>query len=84
MVSPILKTKLSLPPARSSLVLRPRLLQRLDDSLGLPLTLVSAPAGFGNSTLVGQWVQTSQAVPALISHTAWLSLDEEDDEPARF
>lgn len=80
----LLSTKLCLPPARSNLVLRQRLLQRLDDGLGLPLTLVSAPAGFGKSTLVSQWVHISQAVPGLVDHTVWFSIDEEDDTPVRF
>jgi LuxR family maltose regulon positive regulatory protein len=84
MVSSILRTKLYLPPARSNLVLRPRLLRQLDKSMDLPLTLVSAPAGFGKSAQVSQWVHLSQTFPDLIDHTAWLSLDEDDNTPSRF
>ena len=84
MVSAILRTKLCIPPARNNLVVRSRLLQQLEDSLSLPFTLISAPAGFGKSTLVSQWIHASQAVSDQIDHIAWLSLDEEDDEPARF
>jgi LuxR family maltose regulon positive regulatory protein len=68
---------------------RPRLLHRLDESLSLPLTLISAPAGFGKSTLVNQWVY-NRAVPELadrngrMDHTAWFSIDEDDDVPVRF
>jgi LuxR family maltose regulon positive regulatory protein len=84
MVSTILNTKLCLPPVRHNLVLRSRLLRQLDNSLTLPLTLVSAPAGFGKSTLVSQWINTSQLISDPIKHIAWLSLDEADDQPARF
>ncbi len=84
MVSPLLRTKFCLPPIRHSLVLRARLMQRLDACLGYPLTLVSAPAGFGKSTVVSQWVHTSTVIPELAEHTAWLSLDEEDNDPTRF
>jgi LuxR family transcriptional regulator, maltose regulon positive regulatory protein len=78
--APILATKLYVPPARRRSVARPRLIARLDDGLaaGNRLTLVSAPAGFGKTTLVGEWVATcGRAV-------AWLSLDEGDSDPARF
>lgn len=95
MVSPILRTKVCLPPARQSQVLRSRLLQILDESLHFPLTLISAPAGFGKSTLVNQWVYTRWAVHEQaeeqleprngpFNHIAWFSIDEEDDSPIRF
>ena len=78
--APILATKLSVPPSRRSVVLRPRLVERLDEGLaaGHRLTLVSAPAGFGKTTLVGEWV-ASCGRPA-----AWLSLDEGDGDFSRF
>jgi Ribbon-helix-helix protein, copG family len=78
--APILATKLYVPPSRRSLVLRPRLVERLDEGLaaGHRLTLVSAPAGFGKTTLVSDWV-AGCGRPA-----AWLSLDEGDSEPSRF
>ncbi|HEX8068751.1 MAG TPA: LuxR C-terminal-related transcriptional regulator [Pyrinomonadaceae bacterium] len=73
-----LATKLYLPPARQTLVARPRLLAQLNTGLRGKLTLISAPAGFGKTSLVTAWRQQS-ALPL-----AWLSLDEEDNEPARF
>jgi LuxR family maltose regulon positive regulatory protein len=73
-----LTTKLYLPPARQTLVARPRLLERLHEGLRGRLTLVSAPAGFGKTSLVTAWREQSD-LPL-----AWLSLDEEDNEPARF
>jgi LuxR family transcriptional regulator, maltose regulon positive regulatory protein len=78
--APILATKLYIPPSRRSLVLRPRLVERLDEGLaaGHRLTLVSAPAGFGKTTLVSDWV-AGCGRPA-----AWLSLDEGDSDPSRF
>jgi LuxR family transcriptional regulator, maltose regulon positive regulatory protein len=74
----ILATKLYAPPRRGRIVLRPRLDARLNDGLERRLTLVSAPAGFGKSTLVAEWVAAC-GLPV-----AWLSLDEGDAEPARF
>jgi LuxR family transcriptional regulator, maltose regulon positive regulatory protein len=78
--APILATKLYIPPSRRSYVLRPRLVERLNDGLaaGTRLTLVSAPAGFGKTTLVGEWV-ASCGRPA-----AWLSLDDADSDLSRF
>ncbi|MBV9960153.1 MAG: hypothetical protein JO360_17135 [Acidobacteria bacterium] len=75
---PKLMTKLYLPPARQTLVERPRLLQHLDEGLQGKLTLISAPAGFGKTSLVTAWKQQNE-MPL-----AWLSLDEEDNEPTRF
>jgi LuxR family maltose regulon positive regulatory protein len=78
--APILATKLYIPPSRRSVVLRPRLVERLNEGLaaGHRLTLVSAPAGFGKTTLVSDWV-AGCGRPA-----AWLSLDEGDSDPSRF
>src|SRR4028118_2125113 len=78
MPTPILATKLYAPPPRPKVVLRPRLTERLDEGLLCRLTLVSAPAGFGKTTLVGEWV-AGCGRPA-----AWLSLDEGDSDPTRF
>ena len=77
---PILKTKLFIPPLRSELVPRQRLLERLDQGLrwGQRLTLVSAPAGFGKTTLVTEWVCTGPR------EVAWISLDEGDNDPVQF
>src|ERR671927_439308 len=78
MSTPILATKLYIPPPRPNLVLRPRLIERLNDGLHRKLTLIVAPAGFGKTTLVSAWV-AGCARP-----TAWLSLDARDNDPARF
>lgn len=66
------------PPARKNLVLRPRLGQKLNAGLERKLTLVSAPAGFGKTTLVAHWIQQLD-IPS-----AWISLDETDNELFRF
>lgn len=76
---PILTTKLYLPPPRSNLVSRPRLIERLDGGLHHKLVLISAPAGFGKSTLLSSWV--AQIETSLV---AWLSLDEGDNDLTRF
>jgi LuxR family maltose regulon positive regulatory protein len=78
MSTPILATKLYVPPARPDLVSRPHLIKRQNESVHSKLTLISAPAGFGKTTLVSAWVASS-GWPA-----AWLSLDEADNDPARF
>ena len=76
----LLRTKLFVPPLRSNLVPRPRLIERLNQGLqqNHKLTLVSAPAGFGKTTLVSEWVVGSDRP------TAWLSPDEGDNDPIRF
>ncbi|MEJ2209430.1 MAG: tetratricopeptide repeat protein, partial [Anaerolineae bacterium] len=83
---PLLQTKLHIPPIRANLVSRPRLIERLDAGLHRKLTLVSAPAGFGKTTLVGEWVADlrSGAMDGAIQSIAWLSLDESDDDLVRF
>jgi LuxR family maltose regulon positive regulatory protein len=80
MSMPILATKLYIPPPRSNIVLRPRLVERLNEGLaaGCKLSLISAPAGFGKTTLVSEWVAGCGRP------VAWLSLDEGDNDPARF
>ncbi len=78
MAAPVLATKLHVPLPRPDIVSRPRLVERLSDGLRSKLTLVSAPAGFGKTTLLGEWVAGCRQ-PA-----AWLSLDEGDGDPARF
>ena len=77
---PLLATKLYIPPLRPNRVSRPRLLQRLNDGVrpGTRLILISAPAGFGKTTLAVEWVH-ERGLPA-----AWLSLDDSDNDPARF
>ena len=80
MPAPILATKLYIPPRRPAIVQRPRLIERLDSGLakGSRLTLISASAGFGKTTLVSEWV-AGCGHPA-----AWLSLDEGDNDLKRF
>jgi LuxR family maltose regulon positive regulatory protein len=78
MSSPILKTKLYIPPLRPVVVRRPRLVTRLHAALGYKLTLISAPAGFGKTTLLSEWVHDNDA------SVAWVSLDEGDNDPERF
>jgi len=56
MSTPILATKLYIPRLRPQVVIRPRLLERLNEGLHRNLTLISAPAGFGKTTLVSEWV----------------------------
>lgn len=74
----LLTTKLNVPSVRTGLVTRPRLFGRLDDGVKGKLTLVCAPAGFGKSTLLGDWILRS-GIPV-----GWISLDEDDNEPSRF
>ncbi len=78
MPSQLVTTKLYAPPHRSALVARPHLAERLDAGASRALTLLSAPAGFGKTTLVAEW-SAARATPA-----AWLSLDEDDGELSRF
>jgi LuxR family maltose regulon positive regulatory protein len=78
MPTPILATKLYIPRLRPNMVSRPRLLERLNEGLHRNLTLISAPAGFGKTTLVSEWLASSPR-PA-----AWLSLDEGENDPSRF
>jgi LuxR family maltose regulon positive regulatory protein len=81
MASPLLETKLHVPRRRRGLVARPRLLERLGRESEPKLTLVSAPAGFGKTTLLAEWLA---AVSADGVATAWLSLDKSDNDPALF
>src|SRR5574341_856863 len=93
----LLTTKLSPPPLRPRRVTRPHLLERLEAGLrqGSRLTLVSAPAGYGKTSLIAEWVesnklkgdrlitlQPSNIQPATLF--AWLSLDEGDNDPYQF
>src|SRR5262245_50600844 len=100
----LLSTKLAPPRLRTTLVPRDELLARLDEGLDHQLTLLSAPAGFGKTTLVGQWltekakgkrqkvkedIDDDQAIlpftfSLLPSEVAWISLDADDNDLARF
>ena len=82
---PLLRTRLYIPPPRREWVSRPRLLKRLEEGLGLgsdgfarKITLISAPAGFGKTTLLSQCIAKCELV------AAWVSLDEGDNDPFRF
>ena len=78
MKNQLLATKFFIPPKQQNWVTRPRLMQTLDLALSRKLTLLSAPAGFGKTTLVSDWV--SQCNMPVV----WLSLDKEDADPKRF
>jgi ATP/maltotriose-dependent transcriptional regulator MalT len=78
MATQVLSAKLYIPGPRPKVVLRPRLIERLNEALHRRLTLISAPAGFGKTTLVSEWVASCE------QPVAWLSLDEGDNDPARF
>src|SRR6266496_817771 len=74
----LLVTKFTIPPVRSALLQRSHLLTALDQSRSFPLTLLSASAGFGKTTLLSAWANQST------SQVAWLALDEQDNDPTRF
>ena len=77
----LVTTKLRAPRPRPNLVARPRLSEALATVEGRILTLVSAPAGFGKTTLLGEWAQGWSTRGGSV---AWVSLDESDNDPARF
>ena len=74
----LLSTKIYIPRARENLVVRRRLTDRLNAGLDKKLTLISAPAGFGKTTLLSEWIPRS---PRCVT---WLSLDETDNDPTQF
>src|SRR6185503_4318370 len=94
----ILATKLYIPPPRPKFVFRPRLIDRLNEGFRqMPgITLISAPAGFGKTTLISEWVhqkeeggrrnapRESKKVALHPSRVAWLSLDDGDNDLIRF
>src|SRR5712691_3902414 len=91
----LLLTKFTIPPLRSAVLPRSQLLSVLDESGSAPLTLLSASAGFGKTTLLSAWAVTiSQrradnrtsvaAIPCGRPGAAWLSLDTQDNDPTRF
>jgi LuxR family maltose regulon positive regulatory protein len=84
---PLLETKLNLPRLHASLISRERLLTQLEAALTHKLTQLAAPAGFGKTTLVRQWVSDRVACDT-VCHSfpplAWVSLDPGDNDPARF
>jgi LuxR family maltose regulon positive regulatory protein len=74
----LLKTKLAIPPLRADLVSRPRLLKKLDEGKGKKLLLLSAPPGFGKTTLLSEWIHKKKI------QAAWFSIDEKDNDPISF
>ena len=84
MPTALLETKLYVPRSRRGLVPRPRLSERLDRGAASTLMLVSAPAGFGKTTLLTEWLAAGPAAPAGERLVAWLSLDRGDNDPGSF
>ncbi|MBL7065986.1 MAG: hypothetical protein ISS49_17555 [Anaerolineae bacterium] len=82
--SPATSTRGGTRGGRASLVQRLRLIERLNAGLHCKLTLISAPAGFGKTTLLSEWIHTVGAHRDAPLHVAWLSLDEGDNDPAHF
>ena len=82
----LLHTKLYIPPPRSHFVPRPNLIQKLNQGLESKLTLISAPAGYGKTTLAADWLSqlTIYQPQFYIGNYGWLSLDKGDNQPARF
>jgi LuxR family maltose regulon positive regulatory protein len=82
----LLVTKLNIPQLRPELIPRPRLIEKLNRGLKGRLTLVSAPAGFGKTTLITDWLNQllSLSHGYRAEHCTWLSLDQHDNEPVRF
>lgn len=79
-VTPLLHTKLYCPPPPTTLLSRPRLLAQLSAAMEQKVTLVSAPAGFGKTTLISDWIQRDSRQ----KQVAWVSLDEGDNDLTRF
>ncbi len=86
MRAPLLTTKFHVPLPRAGMSPRPRLLALLNEGLrqGHRLTLVSAPAGYGKTTLIAEWIHAAQERDVAFPRVAWLSLDEGDHDPAQF
>jgi len=77
----LLATKFFVPSSPNIVIARPRLFQLLQTGLAYRLLLLSAPAGFGKSTLLSAWIHS---LPQGKPHVAWISLDAEDNDPLRF
>ena len=84
MTASVLVTKLFVPSIRPELVPRPRLIEQLNAGLHRKLTLISAPAGFGKTTLVTDWLQSQGDDSSSSFFVCWLSLDEGDNDAVRF
>ena len=84
MPAPLLQTKFFVPRSRRGLVPRPRLTERLDRGVASTLMIVSAPAGFGKTTLLAEWLAAESVSPNSERVAAWLSLDPGDNDPVTF
>mgnify|MGYP001828252597 CR=1 FL=1 len=91
MAGPLLTTKLHVPPTAPNLVARPRLLALLDEDCAQHrVTLIAAPAGYGKTTLVAQWItarclgQGETEPCSAHPHVVWYALDEEENNATRF
>src|SRR4051794_23256851 len=80
----VVETKLLLPKPRREVVPRPRLAALLERGSQTPVTLISAPAGFGKTTLLASWIPADQAGSENAHPVAWVSLDERDRQAASF
>ena len=84
----VLNTKLYIPRTRPQIVARPRLIEQLNDGLYRKLTLISAPAGFGKTTLVSEWVEgldTADKKGRHVDHIiGWFSIDKGDNDRVQF
>ncbi len=76
----LLTPKLHLPLPPQNLVARPRLLERFATGANLPLTLISAPAGYGKTTLLSEWIAAAGSADRVV----WVSLDEKDNDTRQF
>lgn len=76
--APILTTKLHIPRVSAKTITRQRLIERINHGMEGKITFLCAPAGFGKSTLLGQWAQQTETLPA------WYSIDQADNDPVRF
>ena len=87
-VDQLLATKFYIPPLRPELVSRQRLIEQLNNGLHPKLTLISAPAGFGKTTLIAEWLGSIQkngnGTDQAGYRVAWLSLDNGDNDLVRF
>lgn len=80
----LIPTKLSIPPTRARTIARPHLVARLQTGLAGTLTLISAPPGYGKTTIVTSWLRLLQQDPTQSRTIAWFALDEDDNDPRLF
>ena len=78
---PLVATKLYIPPPNSKFVLRPRLIQHLNEGVQGKLTLICAPAGFGKTSLLSEWCEEQVSLPGNTFSVCWVSLDAGENDP---